>query len=347
MSSLGDIFNLPTVDNFYFNGLDSGWVSDRFEAEFSRFPYLGSRERLAQMQKEKSAIRKLFESLFKRVKITSIVSLITEHFIGWKLPKGSEPNKLAEDVIKIFDDAESKRTIEQFLSAIQERSVKNRRFFDAVGAEIPSRKKRLSSAKQSTLQDEIVVLTGQLVHRNAIAQYDGKLAQTVTNLPGDWLISDYPPPGMVKENSSFDGRLICLSTDGELEAVFQKYLPFRTDIGWYPYVRATGFFREPGYGESVPSLSLIMCEFRRPNPYAADGRQVFEFLQGELKNRIYLRDKSDLLLAGYILPILAIGSNINQFIADTAEKGVLEGYMQLAGSEIPCAIETWYKKALS
>jgi hypothetical protein len=347
MSTLGDLFNVNQKDEFYFNGLDSGWFSDMFEVEFRRFPYIGARDRLMQLQKEKSLLRKLIESASKRVKMTSLISLVSEHLLGWKLPQGAAPNKLAEDIIKILDDEQAKRAVEEFLTSTQKQCRKNGRYFDAIGNEIASRGNRLCRANQATLHNQMIVLTGQLVHKSAIGQYNGKLAQTVSVLPNDWLISDYPPPGFVPENRKFDGRILYLTTGKEFEVVFQKFLPFRRNIGWYPYVRMTGFFQEPGYGESIPSLALVMCEFRPPKPYLDIGRDYSLFLKGELTNPIYLKDKSSLLLASYALPILAIGSNISDYDADAKERAILVSYLKLAGNEIPHALEGWYVKALT
>lgn len=71
------------------------------------------------MQKEKSLARSVIEAVSKRVKLTSLLSLITDHVLGLKLPTGSEPNKLAEELIKKFDEEKYKQTVEKFLSDTQ------------------------------------------------------------------------------------------------------------------------------------------------------------------------------------------------------------------------------------
>lgn len=78
-----------------------------------------------------------------------------------------------------------------------------------------------SKAVPSTLQNEIIVVIGQLVHRSAIAQYNDHQAQTVAGLPGDWLIADVPPIGMVPQNSRFDGRVIGPAIEDEFAALFK------------------------------------------------------------------------------------------------------------------------------
>jgi len=85
-----------------------------------------------------------------------------------------------------------------------------------------------------------------------------------------------------------------------------------------------------------------MTEFRRPKPYQKFGREYFQFLQGEFKNRIWLKDRSSLLLAAYALPILAAHANIEKFSASPDEKTLLTQYTSLAGSDLPAGLRQWY-----
>lgn len=335
-------------DSYFFTYIDSGWLATNFENDFSRFPYIGAREKLAQMQKEKGVVRRVVESLVKRIKIKSVLGYITEKIIGWKPTSGDEPNKLAEDLIKIFEEESNKRTIARFLTDTQDRCRKHHRYFYTVSV-WSSTKSSLFQAKLSSLQDEMIVVSGQLVHRDAIAQCNPLLAQTVAPLPGEWLLTDFPPHGMVKENDRFDGKILCLVAEPKFSQVFQQYLPFRKDIGWYPYCRVTGFFKEPGYGQSAPSLDLVMAEFRRPKPYQEKGKKFFAFFDGEfhnlIKKRIYLKQPSELLSAGYVLPLLAKGSSIEDYKATDDEKTVLQEYLALVGANLPAALKIWYENA--
>ncbi len=330
-------------DDYNFLDITSGWLKERFEEEYSRFPYIGARDKLLQMQKEKSVGRRVLEAVLKRMKITSIVGYITEKIIGWRPSQGSEPNKLAEDLIKVFDEESNKRTIARFLTDIQKKCEKRGRFFATLSVWSQA---RLSKAAQSSLQDEMIVVTGQLVHRDAIAQYNSLMAQTVKDLPGEWLMADFPPNGMVPANDRFDGKVICLITEKKFNDIFQHYLPFRKDIGWYPCCRVTGFFKEAGYGQSAPSVDLVMAEFRRPKPYQAEGRNYFSFLAGELNYLNWFESRSVVVVASYVLPLLAKGSSIEDFkVSDPGEKAILQKYIALVGTDLPTALDSWYTNA--
>jgi hypothetical protein len=313
--------NAPEPDSFSFSGMSSGWFSQYFHDDFGHFRYIGARDKLLKLQKEKSAFRRMMESMAQRTKLTSLISIISEHVLGMKIPKGSEPNKLAEDIIKILDEERNKRSIEKFLEQTQRACRKDTRYFDTVGA-YSLKGIRLSQVAQSSLQDQIVVVMGQLVHRETIRQYNNNMAQTVANLPGEWLLADFPPHGMVDANDRFKGEVVSLVIDKEQTEIFRNYLPFREDLGWYPYVRVTGFFNQPGHGQAAPSLSVILTEFRRPKLYQDAARDYFSFLEGEFKNVIYLKNRSNLQLAGYVLPFLAEGSNIKKVSLVSEQKSI-------------------------
>jgi hypothetical protein len=341
----GNVSISDSEDRYSFAALTLGWFSENFENAFSHFPFIGARDKLAELQKRKSVFRSVIESFSKRVKITSLLSLVTEHVLGVKLPKNNEPNKLAEDLIKKLDEERYKKTVELFLSEIQENCKKEKRYFNSVSV-YTAAGAALFSAKQAALQNEIVVVSGQLVHKDAIAQYNDKMAQTVSNLPGEWLLADFPPHGMVSRNKSFEGGAIGLEIEKEFAELFKNYLPYDVEFGWYPYARVTGFYKEPGYGKSLPTLSVIMTEFRRPKQYAKQGREIFSLLDEDLKDPNYLKDKSSLLLASYALPLVAKGANIDNFVASPDEKSILQRYLQRGGGELPKGLRGWYDKVV-
>src|SRR5580704_14320923 len=133
MSALG---NAGPQDDYYFSGIRSGWLASRFEEDYGRFAYIGARDRLEAMQKDKSVVRRVVEAVFRRVKIKSLLGYVTEKIIGWKPSPDSDPNKLAEDLIKVFDDERNKQAITKFLADTQNDCRKRQRYFDAVGVAV-------------------------------------------------------------------------------------------------------------------------------------------------------------------------------------------------------------------
>jgi hypothetical protein len=331
---------MGAADSYYFSGINNWWLDKKFEPEYSRFPFIGARDRLAAMQKEKGLFRRVAETLLRRVKIKSLLDYVTEKLIGWKRSPSTEPNKLAEELIKVFDEETNKQTTVRFLEEIRKRCQKRGRYFETIGVYSQA---SLSRTQQSSLQDEMVVICGQLAHRDAIAQYNAKMAQMVAQLPGEWLLTDFPPHGLVEANERFKGKVVCLTMEKEVGQIFQKYLPFRRDLGWYPYCRVSGFFKEPGHGQGASSVELVLAEFRRPKPYQDVGPDYFEFLEKELNRPNWLKERSEFLCASYVLPLVAKGWNIENFKADSAnQKTVLQQYVAQAGADLPAALAGWY-----
>jgi len=330
------------LNAYSFAGIShGGWLSKRFNDDFGRFPYIGARKRLLKMQQEKSIGRRMFEALSRRAKLTTVLGYVSEKILGWRPPQGSEPNKLADELFKILDEERNKQALEKFLTETQNKCRSHHRFFDKVsGWRLVQG--GIFAVDQKLLKGEIVVVPGQLVHRDAIAQYNATFAMTVARLPGEWLLADMPPFGMIDDNERFDGNVLSLVTEPDFDRMFRYDLPFRKDIGWYPYCRVTGFFQEPASNESMPSLEIIMVEFRRPKPYESEKTSCFSFLKDEVQMPNYLEKRWEFLCASYMLPLLAKGSNLENFKVSADQKKILQDYVTKAGADLPAALANWY-----
>jgi hypothetical protein len=147
---------------------------------------------------------------------------------------------------------------------------------------------------------------------------------------------------MIDDNERFDGNVLGLVTEPSFDQMFRYELPFRKDVGWYPYCRVPGFFQEPASKESMPSLEIIMVEFRRPKPYESEKTSCFSFLKDEVETPNYLEKRWEFLRASYILPLLAKGSNLENFKVSTDQKKILRGYVANTGGDLPAALANWY-----
>jgi hypothetical protein len=97
---------------------------------------------------------------------------------------------------------------------------------------------------------------------------------------------------------------------------------------------------------SLDARRCVMAEFRRPKQYQAAGPDYFSFLERELKTPNYLKERSNLVVASYILPLLAKQSNIENFkVSNPSEKSILQQYTALAGADLPVALSSWYGNA--
>ena len=81
-------------------------------------------------------------------------------------------------------------------------------------------------------------------------------------------MTDIPPYGMRSSNTSFRGNLLLLQTDAKLTRFIENSLPFASEIGWYPYVRVTGYFRAASNATAgFPALSAAFIEWMLPRAF--------------------------------------------------------------------------------
>ena len=304
----------------------SGSYSALFEDSYTRFPYLGAREQLTQVQAAKNGGRKLIETLATEVNLTPILNGVSQLLGGHAVLPKIKTNELAEKLIAIMDDRQNAKTIDILISEVQKQCEQEDRWFYSIS---PDFGKAISKADPAILENKVVVLNASLVHKSAIAQYNPNLAQTVEKAPIGWLMMDVPPHCTVPENRKFDGKMIYLKADEEFNALFDNHFPLDTELGWCPYVRVTGFLKDL-------ILTVITIEYRLPKASAV--YSIVRLLQeGSAK-------KSDLALRSYMLPLMAKAHNIANYTATNDEKAAVRDFLRDAGDDLPIGTRSWYDR---
>ena len=206
-------------------------------------------------------------------------------------------------------------------------------------------KTRLFSANLNFLEGRLISVEGHLVHRSAISQYSKPFDATLRASKGEWILADFPPHALQQANSSFNGNVLLLTEDVRFTKAFREFLPFSTEIGWYPYVKVTGFFTAARLtNEKLPSLSISLVEYRPPRKYLEIHRSLLAFAKSEIEGRKnYLDDWSDYILFAYLAPIIFSGSNISSGDADSDIAGVLKEYHSQARKDVPVALTNFYE----
>ncbi len=352
-------------EEFYFLGLKGGWFESTFQP-FHLFGYVGDRDRLQKELAEKSILRRLIEIFAPRFNIGTILKMLTSFDLLHVDPKKS----VAQEIINIVNERENNRKLTELLQVIYRRGVKKGTYFSRVASGYT--KDTLFKSDLNGLNDQIVTVEGQLVHRSSVSQFNRALASTLGASKGNWLLTDFPPQGLVPENSSFNGSVLLLREDPGFTDVFSKYLPFCLDVGWYPYVRITGFFDATRLQtEILPSLTISLVEYRRPKLFPEVRKWILDFGEGEIgrdpseakpqtkasafpvpdfskkPSRNFLKDDPDLLLFGYLAPILFRGSNLNSEDADAETAMLLRWYRKIAGNTLPNALVPFYSSLAS
>lgn len=330
---------MPKKDEFMFLGFnDRGWFSQNF-AGYSLFGYVGDRERLQEaIQQNRSIIRKVLAIVLPSLKITSLLEVVT----GFDLPKVATDSGLAKQLFDLLAQEENRRTIYEQLTALQRKAQKDGRFFQKVARD-EYQKDAALSAPALKLEDKLVTVEGQLVHREAVQQHSKTFAATLRASKHEWLLCDYPPHALNERNSRFKGGGLLLREDTGFSEAFGRFLPFCTQIGWYPYVRVTGFYSSAKVNtEKLPSLSIALVEFRPPKNYLELRPELLSFGCNELDRLSYLDDWSDLLLFSYVPALVLAGSNLTPSDVDIEIAALLRKYAAKAASDLPVALVSFY-----
>jgi len=325
-------------DKFFLSGLDSSrWFGKHFE-DFHLFGYIGDRDKLHEVLAKRSLLRRLIEVIAPRVNIGTILNALTE----FPLVRVDPEKTLAKEIINLVLEEENRRKLTDTIRRIYERGLKEGTYYHHVASRSLN-KATLFETSLNAIHGTLITVEGQLVHRKTISQYSDGTA-TLDASTGNWILADCPPHAFVEWNKRFTGKVLLLKEDEGFSDVFANYLPFNKRIGWYPYVRVTGFFDASRVQtEVLPSLSISLVEYRRPRLPREIMTPLLDFTRWEFEGKpIYLDDWSDLVLFGYLVPILFAGANMTPKNCSDKLNQLLQKYQEKVGADLPSSLRYFY-----
>jgi hypothetical protein len=324
------------MDNFYFSALKDGWFNNCFEP-YHLFGYIGDRELLNKELEKKSLPRKIIEIIAPRVSIASVLNSISEIDL-----LSSNKTTIAQDVITLVTEHENQRKITEILGQLYTKAKKEGTYYDDIANRYGG---SLFDSNFNKLQSNLVTIEGQLVNKNAVPQYSKSVSSSLRVSQQEWMLADYPPHAFVDNNSSFMGKVILLDTDDGFSEAFSGLLPFNRELGWYPYVRITGFFDSSKIQTQLfPSMSVCFVEYRRPIMYRDLREKLLYFMKIEFSRINFLEEWSNLILFSYLYPILFKGSNMEPNDSDDELKSYLKKYLNnVDKNDIPISIQKFYE----
>jgi hypothetical protein len=332
-------------DNFTFEGLDS-WFDRHFEP-YHLFGYIGDQKALTEYRTTKSVFRQTLEAIGPKISLPSV------NIAGINLGLSNGESEVAKKIIDIINEAETKRQINEFLKEAQDQCSKEGRSFNSIGiAQKRGRRKHaITTAVPAEMQNRLVVVEAQLINRGTVKQYASDSAQQLQASKEEWLLSDFPPHGLVKDNPQFKGDLLRLKEDNDFSDTFAEYLPFARRIGWYPYCRITGFYDLSTLDTEVfPRMSICLVEYRPPQLLQKVEKNILEFLSTMMLTKDPLGrfrfSLSERTTAAYILPIVTARSRIKDYKVKTS-KSEVEEFVNSLEDDLPITLKDWYQQALA
>lgn len=325
------------MSNFYFSGLDkNGWFSRNFE-DYHLFGYVGDRERLLEKLNEKSFLRRVAEIFAPKLSIDSIVNSLA----SYDLVNTNQNNSIAKEIMNLVNEYENKKQLDELLARTYKEGKKVGTYFENASFK--------GGAGLKTLQGKLITIEGSLVHRSTIAQYSTNTEASLRSSDSEWLLCDFPPHGLAPENSRYLGKVVLLKEDKGFSDTFQSLLPFCKEIGWYPYVRITGFADLSKINSEIhPSMSICLIEYRRPKLVEETEGSIGQFLEVELHGysgrRNHLKEKENLLLFSYLLPIIYRGSNKLPNEASKLISDLTKEYIDSCEGSLPTSLVDFYRE---
>jgi hypothetical protein len=318
--------------------IGKGWYRSFFASEYDLFPYIGSVKTIEEMKKRAPVWETIVATVAKRITVTSILNLLSESIIQASLVRGSGDNKMVSELTALLADARKRLPLVKFIEKLQAQAARDERSFEWISSPQSGSRDALYQRPPDAVRGQIVVVEAQVVHKDALQQYDKNFAQTATAYPEEWMLTDFPPWAMA-ENEAFHGRVLLLSSDQGDRPRFGDRLPFRTSIGWYPYCRVTGFLRNDKEQQET-SIDVITVEYRKPTSFLTNSKHA----RGQMSTAT--DTPTDRYLAGYLLPILAAGSDISNPSFDSAGLSEIRSYLDQT-PELPSALIRWYEEVLA
>lgn len=240
-----------------------------------------------------------------------------------------------EQIFKILEDNKNRATIAEKLRKLQIKLNNENRRFNSV--EATQGKALLSSAAQPPA-DSLVCVEGCIARGSAIAQYYPP-AVVQLGSPDAWFMTDGPPNMIRQETYGFGGKFLILDLEPGFEQKFDESMPFWPDIGWYPYIRITGYFRTPSPAtRSLPALSVSLLEYRSPKGFLDASRD----LAGKLERNRATTDAENAITRAYLAPLISKAAKQPPTATIDELLPILKKLEAEIGAAMPQAISSYY-----
>lgn len=303
------------------------------------FEYIGHRDALLEYVKRKGVWQQLLEALGRRISIASLVNdLLDVNLVGSK-----DKKTIIEEIITIYEKHNANKTLLQWLAQEIGRATRNGRRFTSVSKRLRS-ETPLSGSDLLAIDSQFIVLEGTICRKDHLAE-NASLYEAASHSKCTWVICDFPPVGMNKENSAYRGELVLLETEEGFDDIFGDRAPFSIDIGWFPFVTVSGFLNARRLSsEHFPTLQASIVMYRRPLSPEPNVVKLTAFLQRERQHRIFLKTLAARVLTYYLVPSMyrCWGIGYDKVAGDLKE--ILSGFLEEDRDRISVPVRKLYEE---
>ena len=274
----------------------SRW-SSRYFGELAPFEYVGNLDSFKAYATRKGIWREILRLFGRRVSIAGLINdLIDIPLLGSR-----DKKTVLSEIIEIYEKHDADRTLMEWFSKELAKARKTNRHFTSISKHVAS-ENALHSHSVTTLDEKFVIIDGAICRKDHL-RHNGALYEAASHSSSQWILCDFPPIGMTKDNPEYTGELVFVDLDDGFEDVFTGLVPFCPDIGWFPYCRVAGFLNSKRLNrEQFPTISMSLLFQRRPISPEPNADDLRSFVEGEVRNRIFLRELSARVVLYYLVP---------------------------------------------
>jgi hypothetical protein len=251
-------------------GREVGWFENLFETKESVYPYINIAQPDAHALLFKKSLLQTWVPVFaKHLKITAILkSIIGVDILNLGGEKGPG---LIEDLAKILiEDKESAKKLEERVEDVTTQIEKGGRSFRGIAYPLTNSSTLATLARWSDpANGALIAIEGILNHVDALTPYNSALGKTLRAVGASWAIADFPYFALTSTNKNFSGDSVyAINIAPEVELTL-KGVPFDRTLGWYPYVRIFGAYRDviSAKAPKMRGIDFAWAELRLPTHY--------------------------------------------------------------------------------
>ena len=245
-----------------------GWFNALFQP-YSLYPYLNLlREETRELLYKKTLFKKLVPVFSKSLKISSFVN----NLIGVDLVKDRKTGiGFIEELAQvILEEIESRQGLEEKIGNVEKKLIKNQRYFSGLSYSIHNHEDHPKlKARDKSAAGKLIAVEGILNNLDEIASYNPALYASHQGSGINWILSDFPYFSMRADNPSYDGNVLGLRLEQDVEELISQCVPFKKELGWYPYVIVFGFLQNslsPKYS-NIKIVDWSWMQFRLPRSF--------------------------------------------------------------------------------
>jgi hypothetical protein len=182
------------------------WFNSYIRQDNVLFHYIGERQLLMAALTARPFFRRLLDLVLPHANISALLKAVA----GIPPLSSTTAPTLGSDIVAAWNAADLQRTLAELLALHHEKSRSEGRNFEQV-TRLAYNKAAVFTTRFQDLQDRLATIQGQLIHRDALQQYNPLAAVPVLKSQSEWFLADTPPHLQMTGDPDVTGQYVLLA----------------------------------------------------------------------------------------------------------------------------------------